>query len=135
LEVHPAFPLVAGWDSESPAVHVWSFEAGELRELATVGGELAPYGDAIGWERFKRRPTVAWRPDQPLLLVAIEGVVRRWTPEGVSAMDGLPVAAAYRYLAFSPDGQTLWAFPLHTASSPGWIKTPRQPRCVCSPGR
>lgn len=26
-------------------------------------------------------------------------------------MDGLPPAAAYRYLAFSPDGQTLWAFP------------------------
>lgn len=120
LEAHPALPLAAGWDSTCPAVHVWSFEAGELRELATVGGELAPYGDAIGWERFKREPTIAWHPDQPLLLVVNEGAVRRWTPDGVSAMDGLPAAAAYRYLAFSPDGQTLWAFPSPEAMQDRW---------------
>jgi hypothetical protein len=42
LEAHPTLPLIAGWDAERPAIHVWSFEAGELRELATVGGELAP---------------------------------------------------------------------------------------------
>jgi hypothetical protein len=120
LEAHPALPLVAGWDAECPAVHVWSFEAGELRELATVGGELAPYGDAAGWARSKRKPAVAWHPDQPLLLVANEGAVRRWTPEGVSAMDGLPPAAAYRYLAFSPDGQTLWAFPSPEAMQDRW---------------
>lgn len=120
LEAHPALPLVAGWDSERPAVHVWSFEAGELRELATVGGELAPYGDAIGWKRRKREPAVAWHPDQPLLLVVNEGAVRRWTPEGISAMDRLPPAAAYRYLAFSPDGQTLWAFPSPEAMQDRW---------------
>ena len=120
LEAHPAFPLVAGWDSECPAVRVWSFETGELRELATVGGELAPYGDAIGWERFKRQPAVAWHPDRPLLLVVNEGAVQRWTPDGVSAMDGLPPAAAYRYLAFSPDGQTLWAFPSPEAMQDRW---------------
>ena len=120
LEAHPVLPLVAGWDCECPAVRVWSFEAGELRELATVGGELAPYGDAIGWERFKRQPAVAWHPDQPLLLVVNEGAVQRWTPDGVSAMGGLPPAAAYRYLAFSPDGQTLWAFPSPEAMQDRW---------------
>jgi hypothetical protein len=123
LEAHPALPLVAGWDFECPAVHVWSFEAGELRELATIGGELASYGDAIGWERFKREPAIAWHPDQPLLLVVNEGAVRRWTPEGVSAMDGLPPAAAYRYLAFSPDGQTLWAFPSPEAMQDRWRRS------------
>ena len=120
LEAHPALPLVAGWDSMRPAVHVWSFEAGELRELAIVGGEFAPYGDAVGWKRIRRKPSVAWHPEQPLLLVASEGAVRRWTPAGVSAMDGLPPAAAYRYLAFSPDGQTLWAFPSPEAKQDRW---------------
>ena len=65
-------------------------------------------------------PTIAWHPDQPLLLVVNEGAVRRWTPDGVSAMDGLPAAAAYRYLAFSPDGQTLWAFPSPEAMQDRW---------------
>lgn len=54
---------------------------------------------------------MAWHPDQPLLLVAREGEVRQWTPDGVRPVDGLPPAAAYRCLAFSPDGQTLWARP------------------------
>jgi len=123
LEAHTVLPLVAGWDSERPAVHVWSFEAGELRELATVGGELAPYGDAIGWARFKREPAVAWHPDEPLLLVVNEGAVRRWTPEGVSAMDGLPLTAAYRCLAFSPDGRTLWASPSPKAMQDRWRRS------------
>jgi hypothetical protein len=35
-------------------------------------------------------------------------------------MDGLPPAAAYRYLAFSPDGQTLWAFPSPEAMQDRW---------------
>jgi hypothetical protein len=120
LEAHPALPLVAGWDFECPAVHVWSFEAGELRELATVGGELASYGEATGWDRFKREPAIAWHPGKPLLLVVNEGAVRRWTPDGVSPMDGLPPAAAYRYLAFSPDGQTLWAFPSPETMQDRW---------------
>lgn len=120
LEAHPTLPLIAGWDAQRPAIHVWSFEAGELRELATVGGELAPYGEAVGWNRFKRKPTVAWHPDQPLLLVAREGEVRRWTPDGVRPVDGLPPVAAYRCLAFSPDGQTLWAFPSPEAMQDRW---------------
>jgi len=140
LEAHPVLPLVAGWDAEWPAVHVWSFDSGELRRLATVAGELAPYGDAVGWERYRRQPTVAWHPSQPLLLVVSEGTVRRWTPDGVSAMDGLPPAAAYRYLAFSPDGQTLWAFPSPEASQDRWRRPamrstwPREPSAQAGAG-
>jgi hypothetical protein len=83
LVCHPRLPLVAGLDSERPAVHVWDCGAGELHELGTAGTDSAVYGDADGWERMKRTPTAAWHPDQPLLLVASEGAVVRWTPAGV----------------------------------------------------
>jgi len=108
---HPRLPLVAGLDSERPAVHVWDCGARKLNELATVGADSTVYGDAFGWERTERTPTAAWHPDQPLLVVAGEGRVQRWTPAGLSILEGLPPTAAYRTLAFSPDGQALWASP------------------------
>jgi hypothetical protein len=118
LVCHPTLPLVAGLDSERPAVHVWEFGAGELRQRGTIGGDSAAYSDAPSWKR--RAPGVAWHPGQPLLLVTSEGAVVRWTPEGLSGMDGLPPAADYRYLAFSPDGQTLWAWPSPDAMEDEW---------------
>jgi hypothetical protein len=111
LICHPRLPLVAGLDSERPAVHIWDCGTGKLREAGTIGGDSAIYGNVYGSERRRRTPAVAWHPDQPLLLMASEGAVARWTPEGLSELDGLAPTAAYRHLAFSPDGQTLWASP------------------------
>lgn len=115
---HPRLPLVAGLDGERPAVRVWGCEAGQLRELGCVGAESDGYGDAFGWERIERTPAVAWHPHEPRLVVAGDehGVVQ-WTPSGLSAVDGVPPAADYRSVAFSPDGRTLWASP---SSDQGW---------------
>ena len=120
LMCHPRLPLVAGWDSERPAVHVWDCGAGELHQLGTVGSGSAMYGDAVGWQRRKRTPAAAWHPDQPLLVVAGEGKVARWTPAGVFGLEGVPPTATYRSLAFSPDGQTLWASPSSRADEDAW---------------
>ncbi|MFD9194758.1 hypothetical protein ACFWCA_41925 [Streptomyces phaeochromogenes] len=111
LVCHPRLPLVAGLDSERPAVNVWSCEAGQLHELGSVGAESSVYGDTVGWTRMKRTPAVTWHPDQPLLLVAVEGRVVQWTPTGLCELEGLPPTACYRSLAFGPGGRTLWASP------------------------
>lgn len=122
MHCHPRLPLVAWLDAGRPAVHVWDYSTGELREVSTIGGDSRAYGDGHWWaprnpefavilDREERRPSVTWHPEQPLLLAAIEGTVTRWTPGEISTLDGLPPGAAYRDLAFSPDGQTLWASP------------------------
>ena len=111
LAAHPRLPLVAGLDSARPAVHIWDYGEGSLREAGTIGGDSAAHGAAIGWERRKRTPNVAWHPSEPVLLVASEGMATQWTLAGATRLDGLPSAAAYRHLAFSPDGQALWASP------------------------
>jgi hypothetical protein len=131
LVSHQRLPLVAVLDSQRPAVHVWDCGGAELRELGTIGGDSPTYGDghpwaarnpeiAIDWDRRDRAPSVAWHPDQPLLLVASEGRVARWTPDGVSEMDGIATGAAYREIAFSPDGQALWASPSPEAKETPW---------------
>lgn len=120
LVCHPRLPLVAGLDSGRPAVHVWDCGARQLDELGIVGGDSPVYGDAVSWERRQRTPAAAWHPDQPLLVVASEGAVVRWTPAGLSEQEGLPPAAAYRSLAFSPDGQTLWASPSSGGKETAW---------------
>ncbi|MFB7290428.1 hypothetical protein [Actinacidiphila glaucinigra] len=110
LVCHPRLPLVAGLDRGRPAVHVWSREAGRLRELASVGAGSDAYDDAF-----------AWHPDEPRLVVSggDRGVVQ-WSPAGVSAVDGVPPAAAYRSVAFSPDGLTLWASPSSGGEDDAW---------------
>ncbi|WP_235032588.1 hypothetical protein [Actinacidiphila yanglinensis] len=109
---------MAGLDGERPAVHVWSCEAGQLRELGSVGSESDGYGDAFSWERIVRTPALAWHPGEPRLAVSAgESGVVQWTPSGRSAVDGVPPTTEYRRLAFSPDGGTLWASP---SSSDAW---------------
>lgn len=118
LVCHPRLPLVAGLDGERPAVHVWSCEAGRLRELGCAGAEADGYGDAFGWERIERTPALAWHPDEPRLVVAGGGCgVVQWTPAGLRPVEGVPPDAGYRSVAFGPDGRTLWASP---SSGDGW---------------
>ncbi|HEY3481350.1 MAG TPA: hypothetical protein VGL02_20850, partial [Streptomyces sp.] len=85
LVCHPRLPLIAGLDGERPAVHIWAGEAGQLRELGSVGEESDGYGDATGWKRNRRTPALAWHPDEPRLVVAggERGVVQ-WSPAGLS---------------------------------------------------
>lgn len=120
LRCHPRLPLVACSDSERPAVHIWDYGSGQLRELGSVCFTSNAYGDALGWERAERTPAVAWHPDQPLLVVAGEDGLRQWTPAGISEPEGAPAFATYRSLAFSPDGQTLWASPWFRDEGDGW---------------
>lgn len=121
LVCHPRLPVVAGLDGERPAVHMWSCEAGQLRELGSIGAESDGYGDAFGWERMERTPTLAWHPDEPRLVVAgAECGVVQWTPAGICTVDGVPPTAGYRSLAFSPDGRTLWASPSTGGEGDGW---------------
>lgn len=116
LVPHPSLPLVAVLDSGRPAVHVWNHGDGALREAGIVGGDSRAYEDSADWRRIKRTPDVAWHPDQTLLLIAGEDGVTQRTDSGASLLNGLPDDAAYRHLAFSPDGRTLWAAP---SASPG----------------
>jgi hypothetical protein len=43
LVCHARLPLVAGLDSARPAVHVWEFGPGGLREVGIVGVDAADY--------------------------------------------------------------------------------------------
>jgi hypothetical protein len=111
LLCHPRLPLVAAFDGQRPAAHVFDCGQGDLRPLATVGDGAAPYGKVERWERMLREPFVAWHPVDPLLLAAVEGTLWCWAPPGVAEVTGLPPDAAYEELMFSPDGRTLWATP------------------------
>ena len=103
LLCHPRLPLVAGLDPGRQAVHIWDWSTGELRELAADGG-----------------PVAAWHPTEPALMVAGHGRVERWAPAGVADVEGIPLTAAYHDLAFSPDGQTLWASPSSAGGDDDW---------------
>ncbi len=120
LVCHPRLPLVAAFDAERPAVHIWDLSAGRLRELGSVHAESAAYGDAPGWEWYQRIPAVAWHPEEPVLVVSGEDGVVRWSPAGSAEPDGVPPAARYRGLAFSPDGGTLWASPSSSGEGDAW---------------
>jgi hypothetical protein len=117
LECHPRLPLIAGLDTDRPAVRVWDCGAGQLHELGTIGADSNVYPEAFRW---KRTPAVAWHPDEALLLVAGESAVMRWSPTGVSELEGSPPAAAYCSLAFSTDGRTLWASPSSRGGEDAW---------------
>jgi hypothetical protein len=120
LVPHPSLPLIAALDSGRPAVHVWDYGEGEPREAGIIGGESAAYGEAKSWDRWKLTPAVAWHPDEPVLLIASGGTATRWTRAGTSRLDGLPPGAAYRNLAFSPDGSSLWASPSALPEEDPW---------------
>ncbi|WP_212830597.1 hypothetical protein [Catellatospora sp. TT07R-123] len=63
---------------------------------------------------------MAWHPYEPLLLVTGQQGVTSWTPDGVHPLAGVPAGAAYRDLAFSPDGRTLWASPSSIGGEDAW---------------
>ncbi|MEV0224423.1 hypothetical protein [Streptomyces sp. NPDC050704] len=123
LVCHPRLPLFAYLDSQRPAVGIWACDAGQLRELGSVGADSAVYGEAFGWARSQRTPAVTWHPHQPLLMVASEGTVAQWKPSGQPELDHLPPAAHYDSLAFSPDGHTLWASPSSDGEDDAWERS------------
>ncbi|MEV6610009.1 hypothetical protein [Kutzneria sp. NPDC051319] len=79
---HPRLPLIAGIGPD--VIHIWD-------------GQGAPQVVAASGP-------VAWHPTEPLLL----NRTVRWTPDGVTPSD---LADHYDYLAFSPDGETVFASP------------------------
>jgi WD40 repeat protein len=118
LLCHPRLPLIASWDAGRPAIRIWEYPDRQVRELGTVGADSADYGDVIGYDRFKRTPSAAWHPDQPLLVVADGKSMVRWSPSGARAIDGVPPTEYVREVAFSPDGRTLWISP--AGGEDGW---------------
>jgi hypothetical protein len=114
LVCHGRLPLIAGLDAARPAVHVWQFATAGLRTLDVIDTGSAAY-PSEPWKRYRLIPSVAWHPYEASLVVTGEAGLRRWTPDGVSAVAEAPGSAGYRYTAFSPDGRILWASP---SSSP-----------------
>ncbi|MEV7040908.1 hypothetical protein [Amycolatopsis sp. NPDC051061] len=117
---HRRLPLLACFDAGRPAVHVLDREGGPR---GAIGAGTAAYDPAAPWTRHRRTPAAAWHPDEPLLVVANEEGTWRWTPAGVSAMDGAPTGAKYRSLAFGPDGSALWAAPSARYEFPVWERS------------
>ncbi|WP_433217950.1 TolB family protein [Dactylosporangium sp. CS-047395] len=113
LVCHPRLPLIAGLQSDRPAVHIWD---GDLDDLTILGAGSQPYSvDDFGHDRRVRTPGVAWHPHEPLLLIPTPDGVIRWTPTGITTEPG----GAYRWLGFTPDGRTLLASP-SAAGKPEW---------------
>jgi hypothetical protein len=110
LVCHPRLPLIAGLDSSRPAVHVWEFGPAGLRRAGVLGADTQRYPDEP-WKRYRLIPAVAWHPREPLLLVTSESGLRQWSPGGLTPPAGAVAGAAYRSVAFSPDGSTVWASP------------------------
>ncbi|MCZ7423403.1 hypothetical protein O7605_28255 [Verrucosispora sp. WMMA2121] len=110
LLCHPRLPLIAGWDADRPAIRIWEYAVGQLREVGGFGADSAGY-DAVGHDRFERTPSAAWHPGEPRLVVVDGASTVCWTPSGTTAIDGVAPTAHQRDVAFSPDGQTLWLSP------------------------
>ncbi|MFE1321877.1 hypothetical protein [Kitasatospora phosalacinea] len=106
LTCHPRLPLAAGITTDEEAdrshVRVWDCSGGRLRELASFDVAVFTGGWGDHW-----LPPAAWHPHEPLLTVADEGVLRRWSPDGPA--EPLPAPASCEALAHSPDGRALWA--------------------------
>jgi hypothetical protein len=111
LMCHPRLPLVAVLESQRPAVHVWECAGGRLREVGTLGAGSKSYSVDRLFRTWEQVPAVAWHPNQPLLAMSVGGQLSQWTPAGGSDLEGVPTGAAYRFLAYSPDGRALWASP------------------------
>ncbi|WP_230395474.1 WD40 repeat domain-containing protein [Plantactinospora alkalitolerans] len=110
LLCHPRLPLIAGWDTERPAIRIWEYTTGQLREIGAVGADAAAY-DTPAYERFNRTPSAAWHPDEPQLAVADGDNTACWTRADTLRIDGVPPTEYHREVAFSPDGRTLWLSP------------------------
>ncbi|MFF0317721.1 hypothetical protein ACFYPH_24200 [Micromonospora sp. NPDC005252] len=54
---HPRLPLVAAWDDDRPAIRIWEYGDGHLRECGALGVGSAVYVEDIGYERFERTPS------------------------------------------------------------------------------
>lgn len=102
LVCHPKLPLAAGVEPDRPAVRLYDASR-NLREIGAVGADSEEYTDR--WSR--KEPVLAWHPERPELLVSVGDETVRWTPDGISELS----IGGYRCLAFSPDGQSLWASP------------------------
>ncbi|MFD7064792.1 hypothetical protein [Streptomyces sp. NPDC059906] len=123
LVCHPRLPLFACLDSERPAVTIWTCDAGQLRELGSVGTDSVVYSEAFGWKRSQQTPAVAWHPSQSLLVVASEGRAVQWEPSGLTSLESLPPGAGYTSLAFSPDGRAMWASPPSDGEDDAWDRS------------
>lgn len=110
LVCHGQLPLIAGLEAARPAVHVWEFGAGGLREHGIIDAGAAAYPPEP-WKRYRLVPSLAWHPREPSLVVTGPAGLLRWTPDGASVVAGAPPNVGYRAVAFSPDGRTLWASP------------------------
>jgi hypothetical protein len=109
LVCHARLPLIAGLDAARPAVHIWQFGPDGLREHGVV--EAGPGYPPEVWERNQSVPALAWHPHEPDLVVSGAAGLQRWSPDGTRVVAAAPPNAGYRAVAFSPDGETLWASP------------------------
>lgn len=114
LICHRRLPLIAGLDAARPAIHLWQFGTAGLQKLGIIDDDDASYPPEA-WKRHRLIPSMAWHPHESSLVVTGNTGLRRWTRDDVSVVAGSPASAAYRHVAFSPDGRTLWASP---SSSP-----------------
>jgi hypothetical protein len=110
LVCHSRLPLIAGLDSARPAVHVWEFGSAGLREHGIIDAGTGAYPPEP-WKRHRLVPSLAWHPHEPTLAVTGTVGLQGWTPDGAFAVAGTAPNTAYRAVAFSPDGRTLWASP------------------------
>ncbi|MEV4130554.1 hypothetical protein AB0J72_00085 [Dactylosporangium sp. NPDC049742] len=117
LLCHPRLPLIAGWDAERPAIRIWEYAIGQLREIGAVGADSAVY-DATGYDRFERTPSAAWHPEKPQLAVTDGDHTVCWTRAGTFRIESVPPTEYHRDVAFSPDGRTLWLSP--AGGEEGW---------------
>lgn len=77
LRFHPTLPLLATVDAHHVAVHVWTWRAGELLRLGSIGEPgVARVPDSIG--RLQRGRDIDWHPTRPWLAVAGAQGVQLW---------------------------------------------------------
>lgn len=107
LLCHPRLPLIAGWDADRPAIRIWEYAVGQLREIGCVGADSVVYNPS-GDDRWQRTPSAAWHPVEPQLVVADGNTTVGWTPSGITTIDRVPPTEYSREVAFSPDGRRLW---------------------------
>ena len=120
LVCHPRLPLVVGIDTERFAARMWGWDGGGLRELSAFLPSTPR--NRLTWAR--RVLEVAWHPTEPTFVLAGPDGLLQWREEdGFQPLPGAPVEAAYRCLAFSPDGTTVWASPSSAGGEEAWDKS------------